>query len=95
MGQTVAQKIVARAAGRTTVEPGEYVNVSPDYTCCQELSWQARKRLMQEIGVDRVARPDKVIMVVDHTTSAAMGLPRACTLRICVRPARSGASTPI
>ena len=38
MGQTVAQKIVARAAGRPAVEAGEYVNVSPDYTCCQELS---------------------------------------------------------
>ncbi len=49
--------------------------MSPDYTCCQELAWQARKRMMQEIGVDRVARPDKVIMVVDHTTSAAMGSP--------------------
>ena len=73
MGQTIAQKIVARAAGRSAVEVGEYVNVSPDYTCCQELAWQARKRMMQEIGVDRVARPDKVIMVVDHTTSAAMG----------------------
>jgi 3-isopropylmalate/(R)-2-methylmalate dehydratase large subunit len=73
LGQTIAQKIVARAAGRSAVEVGEYVNVSPDYTCCQELAWQARKRMMQEIGVDRVARPDKVIMVVDHTTSAAMG----------------------
>src|SRR5262249_50682437 len=50
-------------------------NVSPDYTCCQELAWQTRKRMMQEIGVDRVARPDKVIMVVDHTTSASMGSP--------------------
>jgi len=73
VGQTVAQKIVARAAGRDTVEAGDYVTVSPDYTCCQELAWQTRKRMMQEIGVDRVARPDKVIMVVDHTTSAAMG----------------------
>src|SRR5499426_2363201 len=75
MGQTVAQKIIARAAGCAEVEAGSYVNVSPDYTCCQELSWQTRKRMMQEIGVDRVARPDKVIMVVDHSTSAGMGSP--------------------
>jgi len=75
MGQTVAQKIIARAAGCSAVEAGSYVNVSPDYTCCQELSWQTRKRMMQEIGVDRVARPDKVIMVVDHSTSAGMGSP--------------------
>jgi 3-isopropylmalate/(R)-2-methylmalate dehydratase large subunit len=73
VGQTVAQKIIARAAGRDAVEAGEYVTVSPDYTCCQELAWQTRKRMMREIGIDRVARPDKVIMVVDHTTSAAMG----------------------
>mgnify|MGYP001174109983 CR=1 FL=1 len=73
MSQTVAQKIVARAAGRDHVEPGEYVTVSPDYTCCQEISWAARKRIMEQAGVDRVARPDKVVMVVDHTTSAGMG----------------------
>ena len=29
--------------------------------------------MMEEIGVERIARPDKVVMVVDHTTSAAKG----------------------
>ena len=28
---------------------------------------------MQRAGVSRLARPDKVVMVVDHTTSAGMG----------------------
>lgn len=74
-GQSLAQKIIARAAGRERVEAGEYVNVSPDTTCCQEIYWPIHKRHMAEIGVDRVARPDKVVMVVDHTTSAAMGSP--------------------
>jgi 3-isopropylmalate/(R)-2-methylmalate dehydratase large subunit len=69
------QKIIARAAGRDQVQPGEYVSVSPDYTVCQEIAWPARKRMMERAGVDRVARPDKVIMVVDHTTSAGMGTP--------------------
>ncbi|WEX08708.1 aconitase family protein [Chelativorans sp. AA-79] len=73
MKQTVTQKIIARAAGRESVEPGEYVNVSPDYTCCQEIAWPARKRIMEQAGVSRLARPEKVIMVVDHTTSAGMG----------------------
>jgi 3-isopropylmalate/(R)-2-methylmalate dehydratase large subunit len=73
MPQTVAEKIVARAAGRGSVEAGEYVTVSPDYTCCQELAWAARKRIMEEAGVSRVARPDKVVMTIDHTTSAGMG----------------------
>lgn len=81
MGQTLAQKIVARAAGRARVEPGEYVNVSPDYTVCQEIYWQPRKKIMEAVGIDRIARPDKVVMVVDHTTSAGMGTPYAAAHR--------------
>jgi 3-isopropylmalate/(R)-2-methylmalate dehydratase large subunit len=73
MGQTACQKIIARAAGCEAVEPGQYVIVSPDFTVCQEISWPARRRIMEEAGSSRLARPDKVVMVVDHTTSAAMG----------------------
>lgn len=75
MGQTIVQKIIARAAGLERVEPGEYVTVTPDYTCCQDISWPARKRIMEEAGVTRLARPDKLVMVVDHTTAAGMGSP--------------------
>jgi 3-isopropylmalate/(R)-2-methylmalate dehydratase large subunit len=71
--QTIAQKIIARAAGREAVEVGEYVTVSPDYTCCQELFWPGHKRNLERIGVDRIPRPDKAVMVIDHSTSAAMG----------------------
>ena len=73
MGQTGGEKIIPRAAGRDSVEPGEYVTVSPDYTCCQDISWPARKKIMEEAGVTRLARPDKLVMVVDHTTAAGMG----------------------
>jgi 3-isopropylmalate/(R)-2-methylmalate dehydratase large subunit len=73
MAQTACQKIIARAAGCEAVEPGQYVVVSPDVTVCQEISWPVRKRIMEEAGTSRLARPEKVVMVVDHTTSAAMG----------------------
>jgi 3-isopropylmalate/(R)-2-methylmalate dehydratase large subunit len=73
MGQSVVQKIIARAAGLDHVEPGEYVTVSPDYTCCQDISWPARKRIMEEAGVTALARPGRLVMVVDHTTAAGMG----------------------
>ncbi|QDZ11869.1 3-isopropylmalate dehydratase large subunit [Devosia ginsengisoli] len=72
---TMAEKIVARAAGRETVLPGEYVTVSPTYTVCQEISWGPRKRIMQQAGCTTLKRPEKVVMVVDHTTSASMGTP--------------------
>lgn len=73
MGQSVAQKIIAKAAGRDRVEPGEYVVVTPDFTVCQEISWAARKAIMQRAGASKVANPEKVAFVVDHTTSAGMG----------------------
>ncbi|MBF9033255.1 hypothetical protein HKCCE2091_03305 [Rhodobacterales bacterium HKCCE2091] len=73
MGQTAALKIIAKAAGRDRVEPGEYVDVTPDYTVCQELSWATRKAILQKAGLDTLARPDRTVMVVDHTTSAGMG----------------------
>lgn len=75
MPLTMAEKIVARAAGRETVTPGEYVTVSPAYTVCQEISWNPRKKIMQHAGTSTLKRPDKVVMVVDHTTSASMGTP--------------------
>lgn len=71
--QTIAQKIVARAAGRDAVEVGDYVTVTPDYVACQELFWPGHKRNLERIGVDRIPRPDKAVMVIDHSTSAAMG----------------------
>ncbi|MFT8244905.1 3-isopropylmalate dehydratase large subunit [Roseomonas sp. BN140053] len=72
-GQTVAQKIIARALGRDAVEVGEYVTVSADHTVCQELFWPGHLRNLQRIGVERIPRPDKAVMVIDHSTSAAMG----------------------
>jgi len=75
MPLTMAEKIVARAASRETVAPGEYVTVTPAYTVCQEISWNPRKRIMQHAGTSKLKRPDKVVMVVDHTTSASMGTP--------------------
>ncbi len=75
MGLTTTEKIVARAAGRDVVAPGEYVDVTPDYTVCQEISWSARKAMIERAGTRRIARPDRAVFVVDHTTSAGMGTP--------------------
>jgi 3-isopropylmalate/(R)-2-methylmalate dehydratase large subunit len=72
-GQTVVQKIIARAASRERVNVGEYVEVTPDHSVCMELVWPLHLKNMERIGVDNVARPDKVVMVIDHTTSGAMG----------------------
>lgn len=73
MGQTIAQKIISRVAGREEVTPGEFVMVSPDYTVGCELYWPMHAKHMREMGVERFANPDKVILVVDHTTYTGTG----------------------
>lgn len=78
-GQTIAQKILARHAGRERVEPGEHLTCVPDHVVTQELNWPTHQRNLQRIGVQGLKRPDKAIIVVDHTPSAATGSPHAAT----------------
>lgn len=81
MAQSIAQKIIARAAGKAEVEVGDYVTVTPDHVACQELFWAGHRRSLERIGVDRIPRPDKAVMVIDHSTSAGMGSPHHATHR--------------
>ena len=75
MGQTMAEKIIARAAGRDSVTPGEYVTVTPDVSVGHEMFWPLHERHMREIGIDRFPHPDKVVLVIDHTPLAALDSP--------------------
>ncbi|WP_028605771.1 3-isopropylmalate dehydratase large subunit [Ottowia thiooxydans] len=81
-GQTIAQKIIARHASREHVEVGEYVNCVPDHVVTQELYWPTHKSNLDKIGATRLARPDKAIIVIDHTPSAAVGSAHAATHRL-------------
>lgn len=72
-GQTATQKIISRAAGRARVEAGDYVNVTPDATVSMELNWPVQMADMKRARITRLPRPDKAVIVVDHTTSAIMG----------------------
>jgi len=73
MRQTVAQKIIARAAGTETVEVGDYVTVTPDYTVMQDIYFYKNIKILEKLGVHEIAYPDKVIAVLDHTPQAAHG----------------------
>lgn len=81
-GQTIAQKILARHSGRSHVEPGEHVTCTPDHVVTQELYWPTHKRNLDRIGTRTLARPDKAVIVIDHTPSAAVGSPHAATHRM-------------
>ena len=70
MGQTFAEKILAGKAGLDEVEPGQIVTVPPDKLLTHD-NTAAIAKIFREIGVERVARPETNVVVLDHVVPAA------------------------
>ena len=66
MGHTIAEKILARCAGRPHVSPGEYVWAGVDQTDADA----NYLRILDEMGVKQLAAPDKVWATSDHYAPA-------------------------
>jgi 3-isopropylmalate/(R)-2-methylmalate dehydratase large subunit len=66
MLQTLAQKLVARAAGRATVSPGEIVTCKVDLAMMHDSGGPRRVQPMLERLGARVWDPSKVVLVTDH-----------------------------
>lgn len=63
---TLAQKLVARAAGRTQVQPGEIVDCRVDLAMFHDSSGPRRLApMLEELGA-RVWDPSRVVLVIDH-----------------------------
>ncbi|PLQ00636.1 3-isopropylmalate dehydratase large subunit [Cupriavidus pauculus] len=70
MGQTLAQKLLARAAGRADVAPGEIVTCRVDLAMMHDSSGPRRvKPMLEKLGA-KVWNPDKVVLVTDHYVPA-------------------------
>jgi len=66
MPKTLAQKLVARAAGRASVIPGEIVMCRVDLAMFHDSSGPRRlKPMLERLGA-RVWDPDRVVLVTDH-----------------------------
>ena len=59
-------KIIARHAGRDSVEVGEIVNVMPDYVMLNDRGAARAADLLRKMGGDKVFDPAKCIVVFDH-----------------------------
>ena len=66
MGETMSQKILARASGKPHVTTGDSVWAAPDLVTAPEVSFSAYIRRIREIGATRLAHPDRVAVVIDH-----------------------------
>lgn len=66
MGMTAVEKILARKSGKAAVRPGDVVHPDPDFIMIHDGVVMGAKRELDAIGIDKLAAPDKVVMVTDH-----------------------------
>jgi 3-isopropylmalate/(R)-2-methylmalate dehydratase large subunit len=66
MGQTAVEKVLARTSARALVAPGDVVYPLPDFIMIHDGVVMGAKRELDALGIDRLAAPDKVMMVTDH-----------------------------
>ncbi len=70
MGMTMAEKILARASGRRTVRPGEFVTAEIDVIMGHDRSFPKAYEYLMNIGIERVAHPDRIVVITDHRVPA-------------------------
>ena len=66
MAHTLAQKLIARAAGKAAVTPGEIVTCKVDLAMMHDSGGPRRvKPMLEKLGA-KVWDPDKVVLITDH-----------------------------
>lgn len=66
MGMTITEKILAAHAGKTHVEPGEFISARVDVLMGNDGSTAGAIPVFEKIGARRVFDPDRVVIVFDH-----------------------------
>ncbi len=70
MGATLAEKIIAKAAGRASVRPGEFVTCAVDLAMMHDSGGPRRvKPILESLGA-KVWNPDKIVVLSDHFVPA-------------------------
>ena len=66
MQMTTAEKILARAAGRKSVSPGEIVEANIDVAMVNDITGPITVEALEKIGINRVWDPSRVVVILDH-----------------------------
>ncbi len=70
MPMTMAEKILARAAGRKQVSPGEIVEAKIDVAMVHDITGPMVIEGLREIGAKKVWDPKRIVVVFDHQVPA-------------------------
>jgi 3-isopropylmalate/(R)-2-methylmalate dehydratase large subunit len=66
MAMTLTEKILARAAGKKKVVPGELVDAKIDIVMCHDVTTPPAISMLEERGIDKVFDPEKIVVTPDH-----------------------------
>jgi 3-isopropylmalate/(R)-2-methylmalate dehydratase large subunit len=66
MGMTAAEKILARASGAAATRAGDIVYPNVDFAMIHDGVVMGAKQELDELGIDRLFDPERVLMVTDH-----------------------------
>jgi 3-isopropylmalate/(R)-2-methylmalate dehydratase large subunit len=66
MGMTITEKILAKAAGKEKVAPGEIIDASIDIIMCVDVTTPPAISMLVEKGIDKVFDPEKIVVTPDH-----------------------------
>jgi 3-isopropylmalate/(R)-2-methylmalate dehydratase large subunit len=74
MGHTIAEKILARAAGLKSVKAGDEIMAKPDYVIAYDFPGYTDvyfRQMREEFGITKVAEPERYAIFIDHMVPAA------------------------
>ena len=66
MAMTITEKILAKAAGKDKVRPGEIIDAKLDVVMCVDVTTPPAISMLEEKGIDKVFDPEKIVVTPDH-----------------------------
>ncbi|MCC5857830.1 MAG: hypothetical protein JJT90_06730 [Ectothiorhodospiraceae bacterium] len=73
MGQTMVEKILARASGQESVSAGDDVRVRPDFVLAYDFPGYTNvifKQVREEFGIQQLPSPERFAIFIDHMVPA-------------------------
>jgi 3-isopropylmalate/(R)-2-methylmalate dehydratase large subunit len=69
LGKTIAEKILAKKSGNSSVSPGQIVDAYPDLVMSHTATWRSAS-VMKRIGASKLYDPNRLAIVLDHISPA-------------------------
>jgi len=66
MTMTITEKILAKAAGKDKVSPGQLIDAKLDIVMCHDVTTPPAISMLAEYGIDKVFDREKIVVTPDH-----------------------------